>query len=207
MTRRLLASLILILFGGCASQGAFNDLPELETTGELSPDVGVLLVSTGRVNSGWFSQLPFVSYGVYRKAGDEEVEKVAFLPAEAGFANKLGKGKYGFIHVRELQAGSYYLVGQKGRGNALDTPVGVLAVLPAGMIHYDSQGQRVGITLEFKITAGSISYLGEILTISRELDSDAIELSDQFERDFGHMKARFPQLGGVALVKQRPNLL
>lgn len=110
VTRRLLAPLMLILFGGCASQGAFNDLPELETNGELPPDVGVLLVSTGRVNSGWFPKLPFVSYGVYRKAGDGEVEKVAFLPAEAGLANKLGKGKYGFIHVRELQAGSYYLV-------------------------------------------------------------------------------------------------
>lgn len=204
MIKRIFTFVALMYLAGCASNGAVSKLSSLKESGELPEDTGILLVSSGRGPSGSLVQLPFVSYGVFleRSEMEMEMEKVAFLPAEAGFINQLGKGKYGYIHLRELKAGKYYLVGQKGRGNGLDNPLGILAVIPAGAVHYDSDGKKVGISMQFDIEAGKVNYLGEVLTVSRDLSPEAIKVSDQSERDYAFAKEKQPLLNNLEFKKQ-----
>ncbi|MEC8426907.1 MAG: hypothetical protein VXZ35_00660 [Pseudomonadota bacterium] len=201
MIKRLLVVFALLWLAGCATSGSSNKLSSLQGRGALPEDTGVLLVSAGRGPSGGFMQLPFVSYGVYLERSETQMEKIAFLPAEAGFINQLGKNKYGFVHLRELKAGRYYLVGQKGRGNALDNPLGVFVVVPAGAVHYDSNGKKLGISIQFDVEPGKVNYLGEVLTVSKELTSESIKITDQSARDYSIAKKQYPELEGLEFTK------
>ena len=172
MILRIIFLLIMISgLSACVS----NRPIELNENGQLISGNGVIIVSAGRSRSPGL--LPFVSYGIYKKGKDEEAEKVGFLPAEAGMISQLGSGKYGFIHIRELPVGSYYLVGQKGRGNA------AFLGLVGGMMHFDSNGRQTAIIMEFDVEEGVVTYLGEVLTIARKLNIDAIAITNQSERD------------------------
>ena len=165
---------LLIMMAGL-SACAGNRPIELNDNGELINGNGLIIVSAGRSRSP--GSLPFVSYGIYQKGKGEDGEKVGFLAAEAGLLSQLGSGKYGFIHIRELPTGSYYLVGQKGRGNA------AFLGLVGGMMHFDSNGRQTGMVMEFDVEEGVVTYLGEVLTIARKLNIDAVTITNQSERD------------------------
>lgn len=191
MLKIFLMVLSFFSLAGCAS----NSTIVLNESGALNKGKGVIVTSIGRSKGGGFLPIPFVSYGIYHKDKSISEEKVAFLPAEAGLINQLGKGKYGFIHIHELDAGDYYLIGQKGRGNA--AAFGLIGAV----MHFDSNGKETGMAMEFSVKDGVVTYLGEILTINKNLNSDAIAITDQSSRDYRIAIKQSPKLNNVKFEK------
>jgi hypothetical protein len=189
-TRSIAATLLVsVLLVSCATTGQSqgvrkNSLPAISETGSLAAGDGILLVSAGRKDkasredgANFAGILPFISYHILRVDGDTAYEELAFIPAEAGFSNQLGKDYYGFIHFRELPAGDYVAVGNATRGQSL---------YAAGMIL--APGNRTTeIAFGFSIEAGKINYIGELMTMRGFLRNEDIRVADQQERDAAYL--------------------
>ena len=186
--------LIAALVASCATTGQStvvrkNSLPQLSATGSLAAEDGILLLSAGRKDSAtkedganFAGMLPFISYHIVRRTADANYEEVAFIPAEAGFSNQLGKDDYGFIHFRELPAGEYVAVGDATRGRNLY----------AGGAIWAPGSRTTEIAFGFSIEAGKINYVGELVTMRGFLRNEDVRVLDQQERDiaFLHRKHR-----------------
>lgn len=185
--------LMTVLLVSCATTAQSpgirkNSLPGVAKTGSLAAGHGILLVSAGRKEeaakedgTNFAGILPFVSYHILRIHGDAGYEELAFIPAEAGLFNQLGKEYYGFIHFRELPAGDYVAVGNATRGRSL---------YAAGMI-LAPENRTTEIALRFSIEAGKINYIGELMTMRGFLRNDDIRIRDQQERDLAFLHEKF----------------
>lgn len=159
-----------------------STLPSLEATGRLADGYGILLMSAGRKQkaaredgANFAGNLPFVSYHIVKRTDESTYEELAFIPAEAGFSNQLDKGYYGFIHYRELPAGEYLAIGNATRGRALHGP-------GPGMIWADGN-RATEIAFAFRIEAGKVNYIGELMTMRGFLRNADILVQDMSERD------------------------
>ena len=181
---------------GCASGTqpiGSNRLEMIKATGELDPDTGVIVLSLGRdkkacdkCKTNIIGILPFVSYRVVSEG--EEMKELAFLPAEAGAINQLGKKHYGYIHMRELPVGEYYLlgVGSRGRGAAL--------AAGGSFVYIGSGENETPITYKFEVLANKINYLGSLITNDGRLDSSSISIFQTPDRDLEYAIKKYPEL-------------
>src|SRR5690606_23524275 len=156
---------IAIFTTGCATvpgdgPARSNMLFNLEKTGAISPDKGVIVLSAGRendpcdeCNANFVGILPFVSYHIFQLFPDDQYKEVAFLQAEAGMWNQISKENYGFIHLRELPAGNYLMVGVDSRGYDM-----MLAASGFFITMGDSK-EKTGVAFEFEVKPEKINYL------------------------------------------------
>jgi hypothetical protein len=192
-TKQVIAALLLAaVVASCATTGQStgvrkNSLPQISETGSLAEGDGILLVSAGRKDkaaredgTNFAGILPFISYHILRRTGDSSYAELAFIPAEAGFSNQLGKGDYGFIHFRELPAGEYVAIGNATRGQRLY----------AGGVIWAPENRTTEIAFEFSIEAGKINYVGELVTVRGFLRNEDVRVLDQQERDLAFLRKK-----------------
>ena len=196
--------LIWALVTSCATAGQTpgarkNSLPGISENGLLGEGDGILLVSSGRKNkankaegANFAGILPFISYHVLRRINDLDYEELAFIPAEAGFSNQLGKDYYGFIHFRELPAGEYVAVGNATRGQ----------VLYAGGAAWAPENRTTEIAFGFSIKAGKINYIGELVTMKGFLQNEDIRVLDQQDRDIAFLHEQHGETANIPVRVQ-----
>jgi hypothetical protein len=185
--------LITALVASCSTTGQAqgvrkNSLPGISDNGSLAEGDGILVVSSGRKRkagkedgTNFAGILPFISYHILHRTNDMGYEELAFIPAEAGFSNQLGKDYYGFIHFRELPAGEYVAVGNATRGQ----------VLYAGGAAWAPENRTTEIAFRFTIKAGTINYIGELMTMKGFLRNDDIRVLDQQDRDIAFLHEKY----------------
>jgi len=190
MTLLLIMSASLLMLG-CASTSTSsvpkkNALNQLDSEGKLDDQTGVFIMSFGRVEERTFQfQRPFTSYGLFRFDQEtESLKKEAIMYAEIGMLtrNQLGKGKYGFPHVREVPAGDY-----------------LLQVYEGGNIGSTAFARDIDYRLSIK--PGVINYAGEFLLTEHELRKEAIKISNQRERDLHRLSSKFPILSDLDVIE------
>ncbi len=201
----LLALLVAGLTTSCGTTGQSpgiktNSLPAISQHGSLNNGDGILLMSAGRRENApkedgtnFAGILPFISYHLLRKIDDQNYEELAFIPAEAGWRNQLGKGYYGFIHYRELPAGDYLAIGNKSRGRTLYGQPGMVL---------GPDNRPTEIAFEFLIRAGEINYIGELMTMRGFLKNDDIRVLDEHERDVAVLMDEYEEISDL-LVEVR----
>jgi hypothetical protein len=146
--------------------------------------------------------LHIMSYDLYPLTPDGTIAGKRLMtfsgePRPEVYFNLLGhldNGKYGFIHVTELPAGTYLLAGWRhgSPGYAMPGVGGGVTVVPG------TRGSQTGTYFIFEVKPGRLNYVGEILTISLS----GVEVYDQFERDFKFAHDKNPELEKVTVVKQ-----
>ncbi len=194
-------SLAFLFFSGCVS---YNSTPLLDQ-GSLTShsEVGVVLVSNGRLQNGMFSlnSASNVNWYVYAvdADGNKSEEIVWFIPWEdetnTALMNPgrfLGKGTYGFIYFSELPAGKYRLL-------AVADSRGTLVV--GGYFIPGSSGRQSGVELEIEVEGGKINYIGEIMSVGSGEDSKAdFRISDELERDLAYAIGKKANLANFEVI-------
>src|SRR5262245_30768591 len=103
---------LLLLLGGCATSHSLQGFKE---SGRIPDGVGVVVLSAGRAKAcadcTALKPLPFVSYELFSRAPGSAESMAAFIAAEAGMGNQLDPEQYGFVHMNELAAGDYVMIG------------------------------------------------------------------------------------------------
>ena len=193
-----LACLVLFL-SSCATT---VHTPNLDSLGSIPDDIGVVVVTHGRKDIGFFKNISFVSYEVAHINSDSKLIKDEFLPAEDVRLSKpygdMGEGKYGFMHMFELPEGKYYLIGKQGRGYDSMIPAG-------GFYIYDySSNADTNILMETNIVGGKINYLGEILIESEPLSNENIVITDFWKRDKITAERMNPKIKGLPYIHVKP---
>lgn len=198
--------IIATLIASCASipkegPARTNKLFKFEQTNSLTPRHGVLIMSAGRVrepcdkcNANSWGILPFVSYHILSTQEDGSFKKVAFIRAENGLFNQIGQQNYGFIHLRELPAGSYIITGIESRGR--DTMFAANGMFVSILDSND----ETGISFEFEIEEGKVNYIGQLLTTNGNLINSSIAISHHPERDLEFAYETYPTLKQYEVV-------
>ncbi len=186
----LYALLSTLFLQACATSN--SSLPK--TSDQLAPNHGLLMVTTGRLSKRSLVQLPFTAFGIYQKGPLEDAKLVQIILGDQSRFSELGKGKYGFLHVRHMEQGSYYMVGQKGTGSALGIQSG-------RQIVFDDNGVPKGPVFEIEIIPGQVLYLGEILLTEYQFAPENFRISDQYERDAQLFSKRFKGLTDLPVTK------
>lgn len=196
---------ISVLIVSCATTGQTeavrkNSLRTINETGSLADDHGILLLSAGRKRkatkedgTNFAGILPFLSYHILRKTSDLAYEELAFIPAEAGFSNQLGRDYYGFIHYRELPVGEYVAIGNATRGRNI--------YMPGGMI-WTPENRTTEIAFAFSVDAGKINYIGELMTMKGFLQNEDIRVLDLHERDVAFLHEEHSKTIGIPVHVQ-----
>lgn len=210
MKKTFLIFFILFSFGCTTTSGpkpiGKNRLEQIKLTGALDDQTGVIVLSAGRnkrackeCHANWLGILPFVSYHVVEAF--DNGEEMAFLPAEAGSINQMGKKHYGYIHMRELAAGKYYLVGVYSRGrNMVIAGGGFLAFVGPG-------SKETGIIFEFDVLPGKVNYLGSLITTDGRPYNSSISILQFPDRDLAYAYKKYPKLQDYEVVNTQPKAL
>ena len=183
----LILPLVLLLYlGGCASLGdgtkqTENSAPTLKLNGSLNDDLGIILMSAGRVQEREFQfQRPFLSYGIYSYDGTDYTRKALFLAEPYPYYNQFEKGKYGFVHVRELTPGPY-----------------LIRVFKGGSVGSSTYKLDEEIIYKFELKPNVINYIGEFLLTEKIINENSIKISNNFERDIAALTKLLPELSNL----------
>lgn len=183
MEYRILAFVLLsIVLTSCST---VQNTPILDSGGFVNnEEVGILVVSAGRLETKWIGGFPFVDYHIYRLNSEQEIETERYdtIKGEVvtlkDMTGQLGKGKYGWIHVLELQAGDYILQGlEAGRLPFSTTTGGTYIYFPG------TESEVLNMAFKVTIKPGVLNYAGELLTVEDPRDTGDISVSDQSQRD------------------------
>ena len=207
---KYLIIIFTIMTAGCATvpsdgPARSNKLFKLEKSDDVAPGDGVIVLSAGRendpcdeCNANLFGILPFVSYHIFQLLPDEQYKEVAFLQAEAGMWNQISKEHYGFVHLRELPAGKYLMIGVNSRG------YNMMFAASGFFVTVGDSGGETGVAFEFEVEPGKINYLGQFLTTNGNLVNSSINLSRHEYRDLGFAYKEYPLLERYEVINTVP---
>ena len=211
---KILVYLVIALIALCFGCATKSKTPLLNK-GQLdkTSNIGVVLVSVGMHDKEPFisvKHLPIVSYDVYPMNEDGSItgERIMVFDGEPRpevyfkLKGYLDGGKYGFIHLAELPAGKYFMVGRKR-----DSPGYGMYTGGSGVIYVPgTRGRYLDIHLTFEVQARHLNYIGEILTVSLDLNTkDGININDQFERDYKFALRKKPELNQLPSINRLAN--
>lgn len=197
MEKKLAAAVVaIVIASGCSARLAVPDLTEVQASGT---DVGLVLVSAGRVHPGRVNNYPFVQYRIHAINDDGSIvephahyiQAEPFPAALTSPRGHVGEGRYVFVHTFELPQGRYVMLAED-RGVQ---PMGIHSPSLGFVWIPGSGGGGTGTMLAFTVEAGKLNYLGELLTVDHNLrDPRSIVVNDEFERDYGFAIEKAPVL-------------